>query len=68
MVVAASVATLPVLAADARQRGLAGAGAGANGKAAAGKMDVLGQLAPTALLTGNSAPRLNIMSQGRRSI
>jgi hypothetical protein len=44
MVVAPPVAALPVLAADARQRGLAGPGAGAG--EAAGEMDVPGELAP----------------------
>jgi hypothetical protein len=55
MVVAASITALPVLAADARQPGLARARAGAAGKAAPGEMDVLGQLAPPASLTGNRA-------------
>jgi hypothetical protein len=53
MVVAASITALPVLAADARQRRLAGTSAGA---AATGIMDVLGWLASAASLTGISAP------------
>jgi hypothetical protein len=57
MVVAESITTLPVLAADARQRGLGGVSAGAPKKTAAGKMDVLGRLAPTASLTDRVADR-----------
>lgn len=45
MVVAPPVTALPVLAADAHQRGLAGPAAAA-GKAGAGEMDVPGELAP----------------------
>lgn len=48
MVVAASITALPVLAANACQRRLAGTSTGPVETAVAGLMDVLGQLARTA--------------------
>jgi Kef-type K+ transport system membrane component KefB len=54
MGVACSITALPVLAAIARERGLAGTGAGITAIAAAGLMDVLAWLALAAALIGSS--------------